>query len=220
MKAFVTLVVAAAFCVVAATSTASARREGIAKLTRAQAHAIQHSGEWHPGCPVFPGQLRLVTTRYYGFDHKTHLGQIVVNGKVAASVLRVFRKLYAMRFPIREMSFDAMYGPHPDQDGDVTASFECRNAGASPCSGKVQTNNWSMHAYGEAIDLDPRENPYVGCGMTRDKTARAYMNRSNVRPGMVTNAIYRKTFATVGWGWGGLWSGSTKDYMHFSVNGH
>jgi hypothetical protein len=79
---------------------------------------------------------------------------------------------------------------------------------------------WSMHAYGEAVDLDPRENPYVGCGMTRDKTALSYIKRSNVRPGMVTTAIYRRTFGAVGWGWGGAWSGSTKDYMHFSVNGH
>jgi len=222
MKAVATLVVAALISVAAATSTAATSnlRPGIAKLTRTQAHAIQRSGEWHPGCPVSPGQTRLVTARYYGFDHATHLGQIVVNRAVAVSVLRTFRKLYAMRFPIREMSFDAVYGPHPFQDEDLTASFECRNAGASPCTGKVSTNNWSMHAYGEAIDLNPRENPYVGCGMTRDKTALAYLNRRNVRPGMVTRAIYRKTFATVGWGWGGLWSGSTKDYMHFSINGH
>ena len=27
-----------------------------------------------------------------------------------------------------------------------------------------------MHAYGEAVDLNPIENPYVGCGMSRDKT--------------------------------------------------
>jgi hypothetical protein len=76
-----------------------------------------------------------------------------------------------------------------------------------------------MHAYGEAVDLDPRENPYVGCGMTRDKTARSYMNRSRHRPGMVTPAV-RSAFASIGWGWGGSWVGSTKDYMHFSLNGH
>jgi hypothetical protein len=27
-------------------------------------------------------------------------------------------------------------------------------------------------------------------------------------------------FAAVGWGWGGAWTGNTKDYMHFSANGH
>ncbi len=198
---------------------ANAGTAHISTLTSHQRHEIQLAGEWHPGCPVFPKQLRLVTARYYGFDHATHMGQIVVNGVVATKVLGVFRKLYRMRFPIRRMSFDAMYGPHPRPNGDVTASFECRQAAASPCTGG-RTGTWSMHAYGEAIDLDPRENPYVGCGMTRDKTAVSYMKRSDVRPGMVTPAIYRRTFATVGWGWGGLWSGSTKDYMHFSVNGH
>ena len=220
MKVLATLLLSAVMSVVAATSTAGAASVGIAHLTKAQAHAIQRSGEWHPGCPVSPGQLRLVTVQYYGFDHTTHAGQIVVNRAVAASVFRAFGKLYAMGFPIRKMSFDAVYTPHPNWDGDLTASFECRNAGASPCTGKVTTTHWSMHAYGEAIDINPRENPYVGCGMTRDKTALSYLNRKNVRPGMFTPAVYRKTFATVGWGWGGLWTGSTKDYMHVSVNGH
>ena len=199
---------------------AAGLRVGVAKLTREQAHALQRSGEWHPGCPVMPGHLRILTTRYYGFDRRTHLGQIVVNETVATPLAKVFRKLYAMRFPIREMSFAAMYGLHPDRNGDVTASFECRNAVPSPCNGGAKGTSWSMHAYGEAVDLDPRENPYVGCGMTRDKTARSYMKRSNVRPGMVMPAIFRATFAQVGWGWGGLWSGSTKDYMHLSTNGH
>jgi hypothetical protein len=55
--------------------------------------------------------------------------------------------------------------------------------------------------------------------MTRDKTALSYLNRANVRKGMVTPAIVR-VFESVGWSWGGAWSGTTKDYMHFSVNGH
>ena len=37
--------------------------------------------------------------------------------------------------------------------------------------------------------------------------------------GMVTPAVV-KAFRSIGWGWGGAWSGSTKDYMHFSVTGH
>jgi hypothetical protein len=27
-------------------------------------------------------------------------------------------------------------------------------------------------------------------------------------------------FRSIGWGWGGSWTGATKDYMHFSHNGH
>jgi hypothetical protein len=222
VKVVATLLVAAVMSAAAATSTAATPtlQPGVATLTHAQAHALLTSGEWHRGCPVPRYSLRVVTTRYYGFDHRTHLGQIVVNEAVARPILHVFRNLYRMRFPIRRMSFNAVYGPHPDWSGDLTASFECRNAGSSPCTGNVATKNWSMHAYGEAVDLNPRENPYVGCGMTRDKTAVSYMKRSDVRAGMAIRVTYRRTFAKIGWGWGGLWSGSMKDYMHFSVNGH
>ena len=187
--------------------------------THAQTQAIIRAGEWHRGCPVWPSQLRVLSFPYYGFDSATHVGQLVVNAKYAYPLRTVFAKLYRMRFPIRDAAFSSAYGPHAWQSGDVTASFECRNAGASPCSKSSTTHHWSMHAFGEAIDLDPRENPYVGCGMTRDKTAVSYMKRSWHRPGMVTPAV-RAAFASIGWGWGGSWVGSTKDYMHFSANGH
>ena len=219
MKYLAILILATALSTAAGMANAATPQTGVARLTATQRHEIEASGEWHRGCPVWMSQLRLLTYRYYGFDHSNHLGQIVVNATVAQPLSTVFAKLYTMRFPIRDGSFAAMYGPHPHQNGDVTASFECRDAAASPCSSSSTTHNWSMHAFGEAVDLDPRENPYVGCGMTRDKTALSYLKRSNVRPGMVTPAVQR-AFASIGWGWGGSWTGSTKDYMHFSVNGH
>jgi hypothetical protein len=219
MKGIATIALAAVVSVTAATTHAATHRTDIARLTAAQRHAIKAAGEWHRGCPVWMSELRVLSYRYYGFDKQTHLGEIVVNAKVAHPLAKVFGKLYRLRFPIRDGAFASTYSSHPDQSGDVTASFECRNAAASPCSGNSTTHHWSMHAYGEAVDLDPRENPYVGCGMTRDKTARSYRNRSWHRPGMVTPAV-RRAFASVGWGWGGSWYGSTKDYMHFSINGH
>jgi hypothetical protein len=219
MKIIATVVLAAVLSLTTATTQAAADSTGIARLTPAQRHAVKAAGEWHRGCPVWMSQLRVVSYRYFGFDHASHVGQIVVNARFAQPIATVFAKLYRLRFPIRDGAFASTYGPHPDQSGDVTASFECRNAAASPCSGSSTTHHWSMHAFGEAVDLDPRENPYVGCGMTRDKTARSYMNRSRHRPGMVTPAV-RGAFASIGWGWGGSWVGSTKDYMHFSINGH
>ena len=219
MKSVATIVLAAVVSVTAATTHAASGSTGVARLTPAQRQAIKAAGEWHYGCPVWLSQLRVLSYRYYGFDRQTHIGQIVVNQKVAYPLATVFAKLYSLRFPVRDGAFASTYGPHPDRSGDVTASFECRDAAASPCSSSSTTHNWSMHAFGEAVDLDPRENPYVGCGMTRDKTARSYMKRSRHRPGMVTPAV-RQAFASIGWGWGGSWIGSTKDYMHFSINGH
>jgi hypothetical protein len=196
----------------------------IEPLTQAQGRAVLQAKEWHKGCPVVFSQLRVVTTRYWGFDHRSHWGRILVNASAAQGVASVFEQLYAMHFPIHHMQFGDTYGARTNvpKDGDITASFECRQASASPCTGVTSnktTGSWSEHAYGLAIDLNPVENPYVGCGMTRDKTALSYLDRARVRPGMVTPAV-RRVFASIGWGWGGSWSGSTKDYMHFSANGH
>ena len=179
--------------------------------------------EWHAGCPVPLSQLRVLTVSYRGFDGRVHAGQLVVNKTAVAPLSEVFRRLFRLRFPIHHMALADTYGPVAGRprDGDITASFECRQAASSPCAGaaNTRTGHWSEHAYGEAVDLNPVENPYVGCGMTRDKTALSYLDRTRVRRGMVTPAVVQ-AFRSVGWGWGGAWSGSTKDYMHLSATGH
>jgi len=176
---------------------------------------------WHKGCPVALSDLRVLTVRHWGFDGRAHTGQLIVNEDAAAPLTQVFGKLYALRFPIRHLQLDDMYVPAAQRpaDNDVSGSFECRQAVPSPCTGGKGTGTWSNHAYGLAVDLNPAENPYVGCSKTRDKTRAAYLDRSHLRPGMVTPAVVA-AFASIGWGWGGSWSGSTRDYMHFSHNGH
>jgi hypothetical protein len=182
---------------------------------------LKAQGYWHQGCPTPRWQLRVLTFTYWGFDNQAHSGQLVVNANAVSPLTTVFKKLYALRFPLRHVQLSDMYGPARSQpaDGDVTGAFSCRQAVPSPCTGGTGTGHWSEHAYGEAVDIDPVENPYVGCGMTRDKKALSYLKRSNVRPGMVTPAVVA-AFRSVGWGWGGSWSGNTKDYMHFSATGH
>jgi hypothetical protein len=174
---------------------------------------------WHVGCPVPLSQLRLLSVSTWGFDRRVYTGQLVVNRTAAGPLSKVFRQLYVLRFPIRHMQLAEVYGPKSGRpaDEDVSGSFECRKAVPSPCGSG--TGNWSNHAYGLAVDLNPTENPYVGCGRTRKRASLPYLNRSRLRPGMVTPAVVR-AFASIGWGWGGSWSGPTKDYMHFSHNGH
>src|SRR5882724_8258997 len=160
---------------------------------------VVHAGFWHSGCPVPLSGVRLLTVTHWGFDGRTHTGQLVVSRDAVVPLSSVFRRLYALHFPLRHMLLDDIYGgPKAPKDNDVSASFECRQAAASPCTGKGRTGSWSMHAYGLAIDLNPVENPYVGCGMTRDKTALSYLDRSRVRKGMVTPAVV-EAFRAVGW---------------------
>jgi hypothetical protein len=179
---------------------------------------LKERGFWKKGCPVGLGDLRLLTVSHLGFDGETHQGQLVVNERATGPLSSAFRVMYRNRFPIRHMRFRDFYGPKRERKNDVTASFECRQAVPSPCTGGKRTGTWSNHAYGLAIDVNPRENPYVGCGQSDDPTAQSYRDRSRQRPGMVGGRTVR-AFANAGWGWGGSWAGDTKDYMHFSYNG-
>jgi len=185
----------------------------IQPLTPAQ--RTQLTGQY----PVPLSGVRLLSVSHWDFGGKVETGQIVVNRIAAAPLAQVFRQLYGLRFPIRHLQFSDMYGPKRSQpaDRDVSGSFECRKAVPSPCGSG--TGNWSQHAYGLAVDINPIENPYTGCGRTRERASIPYLNRSTLRRGMVTPAVIR-AFRSIGWGWGGSWAGSTKDYMHFSSTGH
>lgn len=217
MRAVVT-VVALVGVLAAGTASAGAASSRLSPAVRAD---LRDHGFWHRGCPVSLGQLRVLAVRHWGWDGRAHTGRLIVNARAVGPLTRAFHRLYKLRFPIRHLTLRDVYGTAKERprDGDLTGSFECRQAVPSPCVGGTGTGSWSMHAYGLAVDINTRENPYVGCGMSRDRTAQRYRDRSIHRKGMVTRKVVA-AFASVGWGWGGAWAGSTKDYMHFSSTGH
>jgi hypothetical protein len=177
--------------------------------------ATQLRWSYRPGCPVAPAQLRRVRLRYWGFDGRSHTGALVVNESVTGSVVAVFRRLYGERFPIRRMvPIDAYHGSdNRSMAADNTSAFNCRYAVAP---GPKQ---WSVHAYGEAVDVNPVENPYLEGGKVLPAAGKPYLARSHVRPGMaVLGGQLVQAFALVGWQWGGRWTGSP-DYQHFSSTG-
>lgn len=177
--------------------------------------AAQLGGTWHAGCPVDPSRLRLLRMSYWGFDGRPHAGTMVVNASVVSSVVRVFSTLYADRFPIQEMVPESAYGGNDNAAAaaDDTSGFNCRYAVAP---GPPQ---WSVHAYGEAVDVDDVQNPYIDGSTVIPPAGAAYEDRSDVRPGMaVPGGALVEAFASVGWQWGGRWTGSP-DYQHFSSTG-
>ncbi len=168
---------------------------------------------WHPGCPVPLSKLRLVRTSYWGFDQRAHRGKLIVAARWAGPVLGLFRKFYGWRFPIRHIVLPEAYGSDDDRlgDSDITSAFNCRFVGG--------TTSWSEHAYGRAIDINPRENPYVAGRHVGPKAGRRFRNRSLREPGMVhAGERVVRAFQALGWGWGGYWSYPI-DYMHFSATG-
>lgn len=168
---------------------------------------------WRRGCPVGRDDLTWVRMTYWGFDDARHSGEMLVNSSVARDLVSVFRRLYRARFPIEAMGIAriADLDAPPTGDGNVTGSFACR-----PVRGGGE---YSQHAYGLAVDVNPFQNPYHNEDVVLPELASAYLDRAWRRPGMVTpGSPAVRAFASVGWAWGGSWS-SLKDYQHFSANG-
>jgi hypothetical protein len=155
----------------------------------------------------------MLTLRYVGFDGARHTGHLVVGASAVSAVVRAFRTLDAERFPIRSLR------PVDDFGGSDDASMAADNTSGFNCRQAVGGSGWSQHAYGLAIDVNPRENPYLQGGKVLPPEGAAYVDRADVRPGMaVRGGTLVRAFAAVGWGWGGSWS-RTPDYQHFSSNG-
>jgi hypothetical protein len=99
----------------------------------------------------------------------------------------------------------------PTGDGNNTAALVCR-----PVRGG---DEWSAHAYGLAVDVNPFQNPYRNGDLVLPELASAYLDRGWRRPGMVRpGGVVVDAFARIGWSWGGDFD-SVIDPMHFSATG-
>jgi len=193
---------------IAVSSASGAAPRFIGEIEPVRWSDLRHS--YRAGCPVAPAQLRTVRVSYWGFDGRERVGRIVVSRRVATDVRTVFRKLWEARFRIKSLRPVSEFRGSDDRSmaADNTSGFNCRVVGG--------TSRWSLHAYGEAIDVNPVENPYVQGSTVSPSAGRAYLDRSRVRPGMaVEGGVLVRAFAAAGWKWGA----SFGDYQHFSTTG-
>ncbi len=183
--------------------------------TAVRVTAADLPSSWRSGCPVAPADLRRLELTYWGFDSRAHTGALVVHASEAEAATEVFRRLYDGRFPIRRMEPIDAFGGSDDAStaANNTSAFNCRNAIAS---GPPQ---WSAHAFGRAIDVNPVENPYVFGGKVLPPAGATFTDRGDMRPGMaVRGGELVSAFAAAGWSWGGGWA--NPDYQHFSATGN
>ena len=175
--------------------------------------AARLGASWRPGCPVGPAELVLLRLTHVGFDDRPRTGELVVARAVAPEVSGVFATLYDERFPVRRMVTVDRFGASDD------ASMAVDNTSAFNCRAVTGGSRFSEHSYGTAIDVNPRENPYVTSSQVQPPAGRAFLDRADVRPGMVVEGdVVVRAFDDVGWGWGGRFR-SLKDYQHFSESG-
>ncbi|MGN6336075.1 M15 family metallopeptidase [Mycobacterium sp.] len=173
--------------------------------------AAELGASWRPGCPVDPGQLRRVDIDHVGFDGTTHRGELIVHEDLVPEVITIFERLYRLRFPIEKIRTAEHY---PDADDEQ--SMEDNNTSAFNCRGIPGSDHWSQHAYGRAIDLNPRLNPCVyATGTFQPQNAANYLDRGRTDPGLLHSGDPAvRIFTDSGWRWGGYWTAPI-DYQHF-----
>ncbi len=164
---------------------------------------------YRQGCPVGPEALSLLRLAYVGFDGMPATGELVVATEIVGDVVEIFAELYAQRFPIRSMATIEAFGADDDASmaADNTSAFNCR-----PVTGG---QGWSLHSYGVAIDVNPRENPYVSGDLVLPPEGRDHLDRDSPAPGMIrAGDPVLSAFTAHGFTWGGSWTDPV-DYQHF-----
>lgn len=165
---------------------------------------------WKTPAPIKLADLVYLKITHLGFDAKPHVGEMIVNKRVAGEVLAIFKDLYQAKYPIEKIRLIDEYNAGDDLSmADNNSSALC----VRPLTG--ETSGFSRHSYGLAIDINPVQNPYVKNGKVLPSQGKDCLDRSRVKPGMIIkgDACY-KAFASRGWQWGGAWK-SLKDYQHF-----
>jgi hypothetical protein len=149
--------------------------------------------------------LALVEIPYLSFERLDLKGYLVLHRALAEEVREIFALLRGRSFPIEKMRPIAAYGWDDDASmaDNNTSAFNYR-----PIAGMARLSN---HAYGRALDINPRLNPYVRAadGVTLPPGARY----EPIARGTITPSI-AELFKSRGWKWGGDWE-SHKDWQHF-----
>jgi hypothetical protein len=155
-------------------------------------------------------QLSLIEVRYIGYDSLIHQGQIIVNQSISEEMGLIFNELLKVNFPIEKVIPIVYYNWDDDLSmrDNNTSSFNYRKV--------KNTNRLSLHALGMAIDINPRDNPFIDRHGNKSPTNSTYDTTSI---GTITSSSQcYKIFKKFGWKWGGNWR-YYKDYQHFSKKG-
>jgi hypothetical protein len=180
----------------------------------AELRSFMTGRSWRPGCPVGLDDLRLLVVTHWGFDGRTHDGELVVHEDWAQPVAAAFAKLYDARFPIQRMRLVDHYGADDD------ASMAANNTSAFNCRAVTGGSSWSPHSYGTAIDINPVQNPYVRGSTVLPPAGAPYAHdRDGSVQGLITaGGPVPHAFGALGWQWGGTWTNPT-DYQHVDLPG-
>ena len=151
-------------------------------------------------------ELCLLDVRYVAFDGYVHLGQLVVHRCLQEELTDIFALIRAIGFPVAKVI------PLVHYNWSDEASMADNNTSAFNYRPVAGTNRLSRHATGQAIDINPGQNPVIYANGVSLPPAAVY---DPPAPGTSTpDSPLMQAFLSRGWQWGGDFEG-LKDYHHW-----
>jgi poly-gamma-glutamate synthesis protein (capsule biosynthesis protein) len=164
---------------------------------------------WHgndPRCPTWDA-LAYVLVDHVTFDGGAGRGEFVIATTVVPHAVELFRRLWQIGFPIRQLRLVDDFAASDD------ASMAADNSSAFNFRVVAGTDQLSQHALGRAIDINPVENPWRRPDRIVPEAGRAFADRMQIRPGMIVRpGPVVAIFDELGWEWGGDWMHAFDDH--------
>ena len=158
-----------------------------------------------PRCPRWD-ELAYLQLDHVSFDGLAR-GELVVAAAIGDRTVALFRRLWDLGFPIRQLRLVDDFAASDD------ASMAADNSSAFNFRVVAGTQVLSQHALGRAIDVNPVENPWRKPDRIVPTAGSAFADRSLVRPGMfVRPGPAVAALDELGWEWGGDWMHAFDDH--------
>ena len=167
-------------------------------------------------CSIPLETLRYLHVLHKDLSGKTLEGELICNVKIAASLIDIFKKLYAENYPIEKIRLIDEY------DADDELSMRDNNSSCFNFRYVSFTNRISLHGYGLAVDINPLYNPYIktvdGKKIIAPDNSADFENRNKNFPYKIEeDDLCCELFAAHGFKWGGNCWDDEKDYQHFFI---
>lgn len=153
---------------------------------------------------IVKDNITSISVKYIDFDNRTKSGEIICNKQVADELKEIFKELYVMKFPIFQIN------PVSKFNNDDIESVKNNNTSCFNFRLVIGSTKLSDHSTGNAIDINPIQNPWVH--PTAHKIEGVIREYNPDAKGTITPEIV-SIFKSKGWSWGGDWR--NPDYQHF-----
>lgn len=154
------------------------------------------------GKEIIDKDIVAIKIPYIKFNNEEQIGVLEVHKDVKNEVINIFNEIKELGFPIFKMETIDKY------DWDDEKSVVANNTSGYNFRFVSGTTKLSDHAIGLAIDINPKQNPWLHPSA---------LNIFPYVPGetrtIEPNSNVVKIFEKCGWTWGGNWR--NPDYQHF-----